>query len=116
MGSSAITEEHAELDVLDELGLSDNPNPIKLKEWLLDSSEDSGATLQQLTGLLQSRIDEGHGETLFDLGQEDSGESMNFTKAQWETALTRMKEAASALNADVRVLLTYNVGGDVEAV
>lgn len=86
-----------------------------MKEWLLDSSEDSGATLQQLTGLLQSRIDEGHGETLFDLGQEDSGESMNFTKAQWETALTRMKEAASALNADVRVLLTYNVGGDVEA-
>lgn len=114
-GRSTVAEDHAELDIIDQLGLSDTPNQIKLKEWLLDESEDAGATLQQLTGLLQARLDEGHGETLFDLGLEDGGESMAFTKSQWSRALDRVTEAAHTLKADVRVLLTYNVGGDVEA-
>lgn len=113
--SSTITEEHAELDILDSLGLSDNPNQIRLKDWLLDNSEDTSATLQQLTSLIQTRIDEGHGETLFHLGQEDNGETMGFTKAQWVIALNRLTEAAASLRADVKLLLTYNVGGDVEA-
>ena len=95
--------------------MSDAPNPIRLKDWLLDTSGDAGATLQQLAGLLQNRIDEGHGETLFHLGQEDNGETMGFTKEQWDLALTRLGEAASTLKADVRVLLTYNVGGPDEA-
>ena len=112
---STVTEDHAELDIIDQLGLSDTPNQIRLREWLLDTSEDAGASLQQLTGLIQSRIDEGHGETLFDLGQEDNGDTMGFTKEQWDTALVRTTEAARSLKADVRVLLTYNVGGDVEA-
>ena len=71
--------------------------------------------MQQLTGLLQSRIDEGHGETLFDLGLEDGGESMGFTQQQWETALARVDEAAHSLKADVRTLLTYNTGGEEES-
>lgn len=114
-GHSIIAEDHAELDFIDQLGLSDGPNQVRLKEWLLDTSEDAGATLQQLAGLLQTRIDEGHGETLFDLGQEDNGETMGFTKGQWDTALARTIEAARSLKSDVRVLLTYNIGGDVEA-
>lgn len=112
---STVTEDHAELDIIDQLGLSDTPNPVRLKEWLLDTTGDAGATLQQLAGLLQSRIDEGHGETLFDLGQEDNGETMNFTKEQWELGLSRLHEAASTLKSDVRVLLTFNVGGPEEA-
>jgi GTPase len=112
---STITEDHAELDIIDQLGLSDTPNQIRLKDWLLDTTEDSGATLQQLAGLLQARIDEGHGETLFNLGQEDSGESMGFTRAQWNLGLSRLTEAASSLKSDVRVLLTYNVDGPEEA-
>ena len=63
---------------------------------------------------MQTRIDEGHGETLFDLGLEDSGDSMGFTKEQWDQALARITEAARTLKADVRVLLTYNVGGTEE--
>ncbi|KPI35529.1 GTP-binding protein 1 [Cyphellophora attinorum] len=114
-GQSAVTEDHAELDVIDQLGLSDNPTQTKLKDWLLDETEDSGATLQQLTGLLQARLDEGHGESLFDLGLEDGGESLGFTRTQWNLALARVTEAAATLKSDVRVLLTYNVGGDVEA-
>ena len=97
------------------MGLSDTPSQVRLKDWLLDTGEDAGATLQQLTGLVQSRLDEGHGETLFDLGQEDNGDTMSFTKDQWEVALVRITEAASVLKADVRILLTYNVGSDVEA-
>jgi GTPase len=112
---SNVTEDHAELDIIDRLGLSDTPNQIRLKDWLLDTSGDAGATLQQLAGLLQTRIDEGHGETLFDLGQEDSGEAMGFTKEQWDQGLSRLGEAAGTLKADVRVLLTYNVGGPNEA-
>jgi len=82
---------------------------------LLDTSDDAGATLQQLIGLVQARIDEGHGETLFNLGQEDNGDIMGFTKEQWKLAVVRITEAAKALNADIRVLLTYNVGGEVDA-
>ncbi|KAL9618054.1 MAG: hypothetical protein Q9160_007183 [Pyrenula sp. 1 TL-2023] len=114
-GQSTITEDHAELDIIDQLGLSDAASQVKLKEWLLDTSSDSGATLQQLAGLLQARMDEGHGETLFDMGQEDNGESMGFSIEQWNIALDRVRQAASTLKADIRVLLTYNVGGDVEA-
>jgi GTPase len=82
---------------------------------LLDTSGDAPATLQHLSGLLQSRIDEGHGEALFDLGLEDSGDSMGYTKEQWDLALSRVKEAAGTINAAVNVLLTYNVGGEREA-
>lgn len=112
---SSITEDHTELEILDHLGLSDGPSQVKLKDWLLDTSEDAPATLAQLAGLIQSRIDEGHGETLFDLGLEDSGESMTFTKEQWDIGLRRITEAATSIRAAVRVLLTYNVGGAEEA-
>ncbi|KAJ4503965.1 hypothetical protein HRR83_007732 [Exophiala dermatitidis] len=112
---SSLTEDHAELEILDQLGLSEGPSQPKLKDWLLDTSEDATATLQQLAGVVQSRIDEGHGETLFDLGLEDSGESMGFSKEQWDIALQRIIEAAALVKAVVRVLLTYNVGGPQEA-
>ncbi|KIW86063.1 hypothetical protein Z517_01457 [Fonsecaea pedrosoi CBS 271.37] len=112
---SSVAEDHAELEILDQLDLSDAPSRTKLKELLLDTSGDAAATFQELSGFLQSRLDEGHGETLFDLGLEDSGDSMRFTKEQWDIAMTRITEAAGVLNATVNVLLTYNVGGDKEA-
>jgi GTPase len=111
---SAATEQHAELDMLDQLALSDTPTQVRLKDWLLDTSADAGVSLEQLQALLQNRLDEGHGETLFDLGLEDNGESMAFDLDQWNTALARLCEAAKKLRADVRVLLTHNVGGAEE--
>ena len=54
-------------------------------------------------------------ETLFELGLEDNGESMSFTKDDWDSALARITEAAHTLKSDVRVLLTFNVGGTDEA-
>ncbi|KAJ5101845.1 GTP-binding protein 1 [Penicillium alfredii] len=108
-------EDHAELEILDQLGLSDTPRTIKLKDLLLGTEEVTEDSLQELAGLLQTRLDEGHGETIFDLGLEDGGESMGFDQAQWETALRRLREAAETLPAQCRILLSYNVEGGEES-
>ncbi|KAJ5653940.1 hypothetical protein N7490_000943 [Penicillium lividum] len=107
-------EDHAELDILDQLCLSDNPRTVKLKELLLGTGEDNENSLQLLAGTIQARTDEGLGETIFDLGLEDGGDSMGFNLAQWETALQRLREAAETIPAHCRILLTYNVGGPQE--
>lgn len=111
---SVATEEHAELDILDSLGLSDTSAVVKLKELLLDTSEDAEVTLQQLSDVVQKRLLEGHGEALFDLGHEENGESMQFSKEQWDVALDRIRRASSFLKAECRILLTRNVGGPEE--
>lgn len=109
-------EHHAELDILDQLGLSDDITAhVNLKDLLVDGSEDADATLQQLAAMVKSRIEEGHGETIFDLGQEDNGEWMDFDKQQWDIALDRLRKAASSIDAACRVLLTHNVGGADES-
>lgn len=51
---------------------------------------------------------------MFDLGQEDNGESMAFSKEQWDLALDRIRRAGSILQANCRVLMTRNVGGPGE--
>ena len=107
-------EEHAELDILDSLNLAETSAHVKLKELLLDTGEDAEVTLQQLSDVLQKRMLEGHGETLFDLGQEDNGESMAFSEEQWDVALDRIRRAANVLQADCRILMTRNVGGAEE--
>lgn len=112
---STATEDHAELDIIDTLNLSENPVQIRLKDLLLDTGDDAQDTLQQLSSVLQDRLLEGHGETLFDLGQEDNGESMAFSKEQWDVALDRIRQAAGFLRADCRILLTRNIGGSEEA-
>ncbi|KAL4891298.1 putative GTP binding protein [Aspergillus ambiguus] len=108
-------EHHAELEILDQLGLSDTPKTVKWKDLLLDSSEKAEDSIQTLATLLQARIDEGHGETIFDLGLEDGGESMGFDRAQWNTACQRLRDTAATLPAHCRILLTYNVGGPEES-
>ena len=115
--STVTTEHHAELDILDQLGLSDTPSHTNLKDLLLDNSTDAEATFDQLKVLVQARIDEGHGETIFELGQGEHGEWMGFDKQQWDFAVDRLGQAAAALvpPAACRVLLTYNVGGPEEA-
>lgn len=86
-----------------------------MKDLLLDTGEDAEVTLQQLSSVVQNRLLEGHGEALFDLGQEDNGESMQFSKDQWDVALDRIRRASSFLRAECRILLTRNVGGPEEA-
>ena len=103
------------MEIIDQLGLSDAPRSVKLKDLLLGAGEETEDSLQTLAGILQARLDEGHGETLFDLGLEDSGDSMGFDIDQWNAALQRLREAANTLPAHCRILITYNVGGPQES-
>ncbi|KAL4948606.1 P-loop containing nucleoside triphosphate hydrolase protein [Aspergillus filifer] len=111
----AVHEDHEELEILDQLGLSDDPKTVKLKDLLLSTEDKSEESIKALAEILQSRIDEGHGETIFDLGLEDGGESMSLNLEQWNSALQRLRESATALHAFCRILLTYNVGGPEES-
>ncbi|CAF9925943.1 MAG: hypothetical protein GOMPHAMPRED_004017 [Gomphillus americanus] len=114
--STTRNEEHAELDILDSLDLSDTTGQVKLKQLLLDTGPTAEESLVQLSNALSNRLLEGHGEALFDLGQEDNGESMGFSNEQWSTALERLRRAAAVLKADCRLLMTRNVkdGGEEE--
>ncbi|KAH0499763.1 hypothetical protein TgHK011_006933 [Trichoderma gracile] len=106
-------EHDAELDeLLDSLNLVDSAPRVKLKDLVLGSDDDS---LQKLGDVIVERIEEGGGETVFDLGFENSGESMQLTLDEWNKAYARLVEAAKKVRADCQLLLTTNVGGKEEA-
>ncbi|KAI1658287.1 P-loop containing nucleoside triphosphate hydrolase protein [Daldinia decipiens] len=107
-------EHHEELDILDSLNLGDSEPHVPLRDLLLAPSDDATAQ-QKLSEYIDERLLEGHGEAVFDLGFENSGESMRFTIDEWKIALRRLKETAKKAHADCDILLTKNVGGDVEA-
>ncbi|ORY68446.1 P-loop containing nucleoside triphosphate hydrolase protein [Pseudomassariella vexata] len=110
---NAPVEHHEELDILDTLNLGDESGPhIPLRDLLLADDEDS---LLKLVHVIHDRLLEGHGEGVFDIGFENNGNPMRLTKPEWDTALTRLKDAAKKSRADCDVLLTKNVGGSVEA-
>ncbi|KAF4553842.1 Elongation factor Tu GTP-binding domain-containing protein 2 [Elsinoe fawcettii] len=109
--STRSVADHAELDILDTLGLSDDVAPAKLKNLLLDKGKDADESVTLLQGVINGRLEEGHGEAVLDLGVEDSGESMGFSKEEWEFALQRVRDVAGVLGAEVKVLLTRGVGG-----
>lgn len=110
-GQPAVPEEHAELDILNTLDLADSAPQVRLKDLLIGSDDN----LEQLVTLLDQRVEEGHGETVFEVGFENNGDSMALSKADWDVAMKRLNEAASKVRADCQLLVTYNVGGDVEA-
>ena len=102
---------HAELDILDTLDLADDKPKVRLKHLLLDSSETKDASLKQLSELIVDRLDEGHGECLFDVGLEDNGDSQLLTEDEWDAALARLQDILSKLKADWKILMTKNVPG-----
>ena len=112
--ASNITDDHAELDFIDSLGLAEESSQVRLKHLLLDQSADADESQSLLTGYLNGRLVEGHGETLFDLGLEDKGDVMGFSKEDWEFALARLQHTAQGINADCRILATWGVGGAEE--
>lgn len=108
----AVLEEHDELSILDELGLSDDPKThIRLKTLLTDPADENIAALADH---IKDRLAEGHGEVLLDVGLEDNGDSMGFSKEHWEFALARLDTVCEQLKADYKLLMTRNVGGNVE--
>ena len=111
--SAESADHHEELDELfDNLDLADTAARIALKDLLLASDEGS---LKKLQDLVAERIEEGIGETVFELGHENNGDSMKLTLEEWNTSYRRLVEAAKGIRADCELLLTNNVGGDVEA-
>lgn len=104
---------HEELDELFEKLQLDNTAPrIPLRDLLLGSDDES---LARLGDVVWERLVEGMGETVFELGYENSGDSMKLTPEQWHAAHRRLVAAAKGAGADCELLLTRNVGGDVEA-
>jgi hypothetical protein len=101
--TSAVIEDHDELDILNDLDLADKSPAVRLKDLLLDNGED---TLGKLANILELRIDEGHGETIFDLGTENNGDSMGLTKEEWDVAMKRLKLAAKQARADCQILFS----------
>lgn len=87
---------------------------MRLKHLLLDKGEEADESISLLTGVINGRLEEGHGEVLFDLGLEDSGDAMGFTKEDWDFALARVQQVLNTIGADYKFLMTKNVGGDVE--
>ena len=112
---SKVEEHHDELDILDSLGLAEESTAIRLKYVLLDTA-DPEISKKQLTTYLENRLSEGHGEMLFDLGLEDNGDTMGFSKENWDFALKRLVDVADQMKADCRVLMTRNVSSDEDEV
>ncbi|KAF9877973.1 GTP-binding protein 1 [Colletotrichum karsti] len=113
-GATAPEHQHAELDELfDTLDLADDAGPsVRLKDLLLGTDDDA---LEKLKVIIEERIVEGHGETVFEVGFENNGDSMALSLEQWNAAYTRVQSAAKRIRADCQLLITKNVGGDVEA-
>lgn len=97
-----------ELDILETLGLSDETLHVKLKELLLDADR------TRLKELLGTRIAEGRGETLFDIGHENNGESCGMGRDEYGRALAAVQDVAKELGAGVSVLLEKNTGSETE--
>ena len=107
------TDHHEELDELfDNLDLADSAPRIPLRDLLLSEKEED---LKALEEIIAERLVEGFGEAVFELGYENSGDSMRFNLDEWNKALSRLKTAAKLLQADCDLLLTKNVGGEKEA-
>lgn len=101
--------EHAELDILDTLNLADDKPKVRLKHLLLDGSQTKDESVKQLGNLIRDRLDEGHGECLFDVGLEDNGDSQHLTEPEWNAAMARLRSVAENIQADLRSLMTKNV-------
>ncbi|OTA99101.1 hypothetical protein M426DRAFT_68422 [Hypoxylon sp. CI-4A] len=107
-------EHHEELDILDSLNLGDSGPSVRLRDLLLAPADDAQAH-GKLGEYIKERLGEGHGEAVFDLGFENDGESMRLTREEWDVALDRLKSTAKGQHVDCDILLTKNVGGEVEA-
>lgn len=107
--AAAPLEEHDELNILNDLDLEDKSSAVKLRELLLSNDAEN---LGRLAALLQTRIDEGHGETIFELGVENNGEPMGLTKSDWDVALKRLVAGAKEVRSDCQILYTKGIDAD----
>ncbi|KAI8143821.1 hypothetical protein BJV82DRAFT_609552 [Fennellomyces sp. T-0311] len=77
------------------------PATRTLKEMLIHATLDDIQALQQL---ITTRLDEGRGETLFEIGVEDDGEKMMLTEDEYKKSLATIEQIVSALDADYAIV------------
>ncbi|KAF4119785.1 GTPase [Geosmithia morbida] len=121
---------HEELDELfDNLDLDDQSHQVPLRSLLLGrgaaaaaaaapasaSAAGNDESLEKLQNVVADRIAEGFGEAVLEIGYENSGESMQLSIDEWNTAYARLQEAAHLARASCQLLITKNVGGAVES-
>ncbi|KAJ1569776.1 Short integuments 2, mitochondrial [Nowakowskiella sp. JEL0078] len=75
---------------------------VTLKEKLLHRNE--GSYFSDIVRLVQGRLDQGNGETLFELGLEDDGSSMRLTSEEFEKCKSVLEEAAEKLSAKLTLI------------
>ncbi|KAG0003822.1 hypothetical protein BGZ79_011039 [Entomortierella chlamydospora] len=74
---------------------------LSLKEQFLNPTD---SNIESLQTLLAGRIREGSGETLFEIGIEEDGAPMNLTDEEYQTALSTVRTAATAVGAEIAVM------------
>ena len=108
-GQAAPLDPEDELSIIDQLGLGDDDggaSNIKLKDLLFPATPDEDASSREtLKGIIQAQINEGRGETLFDVGLERNGDGMGLGKEEYEAALERLEEVAKGMGSAATVLL-----------
>ncbi|KAG0207055.1 hypothetical protein BGX28_001598 [Mortierella sp. GBA30] len=118
--ASAVTAASAAVPSLHDFDLNDMDDPLagfeaqrsglkdlSLKEQFLNPTE---SNIESLQTLLATRIREGSGETLFEIGIEEDGAPMNLIEAEYQTALSTVKSAAAAVGAEVAIMFEKNSG------
>jgi GTPase len=104
----------AELDdILDGLDLDDAEPRMPMRQLLL-GTDNVESLIEKLADVLRERLDEGKGETVFDLGFENNGDSLGMSKEDWDVAFDRLMKALALASADYQILLTRNVGGEAD--
>ncbi|CDS10978.1 hypothetical protein LRAMOSA03242 [Lichtheimia ramosa] len=81
--------------------IDDTLAPKSLKDKLLDATPQDKQALKEL---IATRLDEGGGETLFEIGVEDDGTSMMLGDTDYQKALTTLQAITSDLSADYAVV------------
>ncbi|RCH95917.1 hypothetical protein CU098_003127, partial [Rhizopus stolonifer] len=88
-------------NMLDTLIDSDTHNKeyhhTTLKDILLNPTEQN---VNYLTQLLSGRIEQGRGETLFEIGTDEDGSSMHLTKEDYATCIKTITQVTEKLDAD----------------
>ncbi|KAF9965898.1 hypothetical protein BGZ70_003852 [Mortierella alpina] len=113
-GSAPDTTDPAPASSLDDFDLNDMDDPLagfeaqrsgikdlSLKDQFLNPTESNVESLQTL---LAARIQEGSGETLFEIGVEEDGTPMKMNDTEYQTALSTVRTAAAAVGAEVAVM------------
>ncbi|KAG2195215.1 hypothetical protein INT46_010782 [Mucor plumbeus] len=68
-----------------------------LKEILLNPTQQD---IKHLTNLISTRIDQGRGETLFEIGLEEDGSSMNLSQDEYTKCIETIRIVTDKLQAD----------------